>query len=411
MQLRPKFYEECPPELLAKWNAREEYHEFTNSSLLYLRSLKTSDDSARYAKFAGLTLGVVGVDQPEELPPDVFTALKARLSQVGFPHQMLLTPNPPAPNHWLAQEFPDGGDLPNHRYIRTSIYDNRAIIGEEYIAELEREYPEGHVLRRRYIDGVRGLSTEGQPVYGAIFSRNTHVRARRWEPAFPLIESWDFGQRHPAVSWHQFLPDGRWNILAEYLGTRQFIDEAIQAVTALRHERFPGLLSLRVCCDPAGADIQGHGLRRTAVDVLNQHLTRMYGPQMGASFVPGSNSPKTREFCIQSIAGYMTRLVRGEPALAVDPSCPILVDGFEAGYVYDDRSFSGGTLPNIRRAKKDGYYDHLQNCVEYVVANYGPRALTVPLAPMSSKERLRAEQMDYDESDVPRRRTSGRAGY
>jgi hypothetical protein len=68
-QLKPKFYEECPRELLRKWNkpAKEEFQEFTNGSRVYIRSLKSSDDTARYAKFAGLTLAVIGVDQPEEL--------------------------------------------------------------------------------------------------------------------------------------------------------------------------------------------------------------------------------------------------------------------------------------------------------------------------------------------------------
>ena len=68
-QLKPKFYEECPKELFPTgkargWNAKEEYQEFANGSRVYLRSLKSSDDTARYAKFAGLTLAVIGVDQP-----------------------------------------------------------------------------------------------------------------------------------------------------------------------------------------------------------------------------------------------------------------------------------------------------------------------------------------------------------
>lgn len=412
-QLKPKFYEECPVELLGRWSAKEEFQEFHNGSRVYMRALKTSDDSARYSKISGLTLGVIGVDQPEEIPEDVYAALKARLSQPGFPQQLLLCPNPPAPNHWLVSEFPEDNHIPGHTYLLTSVYDNRAILGDTYIAELEREYPAGHVLRRRFIEGRRGLSITGQPVYGAVFSRHMHVQDVEYLPDFPLVESWDFGQKHPAVSWHQFLPWGHWNVLGSWMGTRQFIDEAVPAVAALRTEWFPGLTTLRVCCDPAGADKQGHGLRTTAVDVLNQHLRMIYGPGTAATFVKGANAPSKREWCLQQIAGYMSRLIHGRPALLVHPSrCEVIVDGFEAGYVYDDRTSVNALLPNVRRAKKDGYYDHLQNTVEYAMLTYGNRTFDQQSTVDDARQRARIlQQADVDPDDVPMRRVKNRSGY
>ena len=422
MQLRPKFYEECPPELLKKYNAKEEYQEFTNGSIVYIRSLKTSDDGARYAKFTGLTLAVIFIDQPEELPEDVYMALKARLSQIGYPQQMILTPNPPAPNHWLVQEFPEDNSIPGHKYIFTSLYDNRHIIGDQYIAELERDYPLGHAMRRRWIDGRRGLSMMGQPVYGKIFSRHMHVREVEFLADFPLIESWDFGQKHPAVSWHQLIPikgtggtklGTWWNILGEYLGDRQFIDEVVPVVADLRNGMFPGVASLLVCCDPAGA--QGQGVRHTNVEVLNAHLRDIYGPGVGAKYLTNSNRPPQRESAIQEISGHMTRLVNARPALLVHPRCTNIIDGLEAGYVYDDRVFTGTGAPNIRRPKKDGYYDHLQNTLEYVALNYGNSPIPVlDNRNLSYKERLRLLQRDTDESDtwgVKTNRMNNRAGY
>lgn len=412
MQLKPKFYEECPKELLGKWNAKEEYQELTGGTMLYIRSLKTSDDAARFSKFSGLTLGVIALDQAEEVPMDVYGALKARLSQVGFPQQFIITPNPPAPNHWITTEFPEAGDLPNHKYLHTSVYDNRAILGDEYIFELEREYPEGHVLRRRFVEGLRGLTAEGQPIYGAIFNRDLHVQNIEFDEHYPLLESWDFGQKHPAVLWSQFLPTGYWNILGEYLGTRQFIDEAVPTAAALRRDLFPGLEHIRVCCDPAGADKQGHGIRQTAVDVLNAHLRQLYGPRVTAQFTTGSNSPTKREYCLQQISGAMTRLVKGRPMLLCHPRCEVLIDGFSGGYVYDDRVYSMAALPNVRRPKKDGYYEHLQNCAEYTWLNYGASS-PLSTAPMdlSPRERLRRAQRDVDPYDAPSKRRVSRAGY
>lgn len=412
MQLKPKFYEECPPELLGQWLGKEDLQRFTNGSMLYIRSLKSADDAARFAKFTGLTLAVIMVDQPEELPEDIAVALKGRLSQPGYPQQMIFTPNPPGNNHWLVKEFPEDNSVEGHRYISTSLYDNRGIIGEDYIRELEREYPPGHAMRRRMIDGKRGLSIEGEPVYKAVFSRDLHVQEVAFFPDYPVYESWDFGHRHPAVSWHQFLPWGHWNILGEYLGSNQFIDESVPEVARVRGLLFPGLEQLHVCCDPAGA--QGQGARHTCVEVLNQHLRHVYGPGIGTRYQTNSNRPEQRSWAIQQTSSHMTRLLRGRPALVIHPRCEILIDGFEAGYIFNDRSSLLGSsrLPNYRPPKKDGYYDHLQNTVEYAMLNFG--AAPMSSAPPESQQRRRHPlQTDTDDADTwgvsPRSRN--RSGY
>jgi hypothetical protein len=198
------------------------------------------------------------------------------------------------------------------------------------------------------------------------------------------------------------------------MGSRQFIDEAVPAVAQLRAELFPGLTTIRVCCDPAGADKQGHGIRQTAVDVLNAHLRLLYGADVGARFVTGANRPEKREYCIQQISNYMSRLVQGRPSMLVHPRCETTIDGFEAGYIFDDRVIAHASMPNIRKVKKDGYYDHLQNTCEYAMLTYGSApATTVDVSRMSKHDRLHSLQMDTDEGDTwnVRRSTRSRAGY
>ena len=157
------------------WNAQEQCYEIATvagpTSRIYARGLKASEDAA----------------------------LKARRSQPGCPHQMLLTPNPPHHDHWLANEFPEDNAHPDHRYIRTTVYDNRAALGEAYIQALEAAYPAGSVLRRRFIEGLRGLSMVGDPVFGGYFQRLLHARQVEMHPAAPLFEGWDFGHGHPCV--------------------------------------------------------------------------------------------------------------------------------------------------------------------------------------------------------------------
>src|SRR5437764_344284 len=47
-----------------------------------------------------------------------------------------------------------------------------------------------------------------------------------------------------------------------------------------------------------------------------------------------------------------------------------LADGDEAGYVWDQNLVSEGSK-QYRKAKKDGWYEHGQNCKEYLELNFG----------------------------------------
>jgi hypothetical protein len=72
-------------EVTYAWNSQEKYDALPGGSRAYIFGLKTQDTTSRYAKFRGLTLGGIYVDQTEELPYDVHEDLKGRLSQPGVP--------------------------------------------------------------------------------------------------------------------------------------------------------------------------------------------------------------------------------------------------------------------------------------------------------------------------------------
>ena len=67
------------------------------------------------------------------------------------------------------------------------------------------------------------------------------------------------------------------------------------------------------------------------------------------------------------------------------------MDGFETGYVWDAKSTKGTVNPNMRRPLKDGYYDHGQNCVEYIAQMFGPGT---KLKPVMQVERTPAYLLD-----------------
>jgi hypothetical protein len=52
-----------------------------------------------------------------------------------------------------------------------------------------------------------------------------------------------------------------------------------------------------------------------------------------------------------------------------------------AGYVWAECQATGTSTPNTRRPPKDGYYEHAQSCLEYIVLAFGPTAERKPKRP------------------------------
>ena len=397
--------------LRTKWHPDEQYDEIQPyGSRMYLRALHTNELDSRYSKLAGLTLAVLWIDQPEEAPEDVVDAyIPARLSQPNYPHEVWLTPNPvDETDHWLAQWFPTdpAKRKPDHWLIHTSLYDNVHGVGEQYVRDMEAKYPAGHPLRRRFIEGLRGLSIVGKPVYAGYFNRRIHVdEGVRFDPSVPLIEAWDFGHHHPAVLWSQFVR-GSWHVLGEVMGQDQFIEEFAPWVLQQRAALFPGA-DVWACCDPAGARLDSQGINNTAVNILN-------GFQVYPRWVDGSNSPTFRDAAIQKISAALTKLHRDGPAVKVHPRCRLFIDGLEAGYIWDERSVANSISPNTRRPRKDGTYDHLQNDAEYTWLNYGPVQMDEKQAAKLERRMVaqaNTARRDRDPADPVGRRGTQRGGY
>lgn len=367
--------------LKTEWYAEEHRFELPNGSWIYLRGLRPSENTSRFSKFRGMTLAGVLVDQAEEIPEDFYLELKGRLSQTGYPHQMILTPNPPGEDHWIAKEFPDtesgAPTKPQHRYIRLSLYDNAHNLPDGYVAQLEQDYPVGHPMRRRLIEGKRGLNVQGKPVYAGYFDRERHSRPVSLVPDVPLIECIDFGHHHPMVLWMQFLPWGAMHWLGGVMGESLYIEDFAPLINQYRAEWFGGYELVHACCDPAGSHENSQGTRKNGVMVLREN-------DISPKWVANSNAPDVRDYAVQTIAGYMRRrTMRGE-AFQIDPTrwrivssreakySSFVVDALEAGYVFDDRARRTAGGKSIIVPLKDGYYEHSMNAAEYGVLNYGP---------------------------------------
>lgn len=392
-----------PAYLQPAWDSALEAWNFPNGSRVYLRSLKTSELAAPHSKYKGLTLAVIVVEEASEVPILHFVGLKERLSQsrtpggvpYPYPLQLILVTNCVDEDHWIAGEFPTDNTRPQHRYIRADLYSNRHNLGPDVMAGYELDYPIGHVLRPTKIDGRRGVSLIGKPVYAGYFDRQLHVNPLvHVNPYYPLLEGWDFGHEKPAVVWYQSLTHlGAVHVLGAVKGADMFIETFAPKVLQIRQRWFPQQTShIQSWCDPAGAT-NNNGTLHTAVRTL-QDLG------IPVRYTPTANDPDVRYAAIQVLSGYMERLSRdGSPAFQMHPrtielvkdgaqiverETQLLAQAFEVGYIWDDKALSDAH-PNIRKPKKGTRYDDLMNAGEYVITGEN---LSVPL----QAEMLRAEQ-------------------
>lgn len=363
-----------------KWNAKEEYDQIVGTETrVYFRGLKTGDQTMRYSKFRGLTLARVYADQAEEIPHDVYLELAGRLSAPGFPHQITISPQSVHEDHWIAKEFPKDNSRPGRRYIALSVHDNAHNLAPEVIPNLVRLYPPAHPAHRTLLLGLRGMNVVGTPVYGQAFIRASHVGPVDYDPKLPIEMALDFGKHHPCVVFRQVSPFGQVRYLAGILGQDMYLDDFVQVVLLQRAEWFPHAQEFRECCDPAGAQDTSQGTVGA--------VERLKGFGIHPRFEPDSNSPAVRLQTVETIASHLRKraangaegvIIADNPgrwlrvsADAIIPD-PFLADAFEAGYVWDVHMVSVNNKP-MRKPKKDGWYEHGMNCIEYLEINFGAK--------------------------------------
>lgn len=381
------------------WNAEEGYDEMDNGSRVYITGLKTQDATNRYAKFRGLTLSDVYIDQAEELPHDVYQELVLRLSQNHFPHQLLISPQTVGEDHWIAKEFPHDRALkPNRAYYALSTHDNAHNLPANYIREMEEAHPPGTPIHSTLILGKRGATVVGDPVYGTpsdgsrpgVFLRSRHEGPCAYDPRLRLEIGLDFGKHHPCMVARQVSPVGQVRYLGGILGHDLHLDPFLEACLQHLARWFPDAVDTVWCCDPAGVS--------NPIGIDMGKTLSLHGIQ--ARYEADSNSPAVRVALIDRIATKMrNRALDGSEGLRVASedrwirlsangavTHRMVSDAFEFGYVWDEHMVSVGSK-QMRKPKKDSWHEHPMNVVEYLEANFGS-------APPKAKKR-QADQTRY----------------
>lgn len=377
-KVRPAFEEVCQQAgAKPQWNSKELCYDFPNGSKCYAYGLKSPDALSRYSKMRGMGVAGIYCDQTEELPEDFSLELRLRLRQPGFPHQLIFSPNPPNVTHWLAQQFPEDNRLNGRKYYAVSIFDNAHNLPSGMLEKALMAYPPEHAKHRSVILGKRGMNVSGEPVYKGAFIRSLHEVALTYDPKLPLEAALDFGKHHPCVIFRQVSVFDQTRFLGGILGQSLYLDAFLDIVLRFMSDWFPNPISVKWCCDPAGAADTSHGTQGAVKTLREKGIYPAY--------IDDSNSPAIRLAMVERMAAQMRKraadrseafAVNSDPErwLTISDKATVpdkfLADGFEAGYVWDEHMVSVGNK-QVRRPKKDGWYEHGQNCSEYLELNFG----------------------------------------
>ena len=199
----------------------------------------------------------------------------------------------------------------------------------------------------------------------------------------PFIRGWDNTGLHPGCVITQINYEQQWCVLKEFWHEDMGITDFCEWVYLWCRENLPGA-KFTDYCDPAGRN-------RGPVQVSPKMYMMQYFQSVGQKFMPyeGIQTFKIRR---ESVASRMVTK-RGRPLLLVDPSCTMVIDGFEGGYCYKEIGSTGIYKTEPEKNKYADIHDALQ---------YPATRLFMP---------QREDEEDEEEYEEPRLSQSRPGGY
>ena len=334
------------------------------------------------------------VDEAREIPKSVVDALTGRVGR--YPSRLqggctwsgvLLVSNPGDTESWIYKTFYPMGDA--------KIPEDWAIFrqpsGLSPDAENRQNLPERYYERmmagkdpewvKVYIGGEFGFTIEGQVVYPS-FRDSVHVSAAPLMP-FPglgLVMGADWGLTPAAVIGQQ-LPDGRIQILDEFVCDDSGIVRFAESLTAYMRQHYPEQKVVMCVGDPAGTS-RGPD-ERTIFEIMNQHTPWRWKPAQ-------TNDPTLR---IETVSAALNRMVDGKPGFSMDPRCGVLRKGFAGGYCFAKvQSANGATF---HETPKKNQYSHPHDALQYLMLAMGGAELVLNKLKRKPGEIKVARDTDY----------------
>ena len=328
------------------------------------RSCDRPDD---LKKFKSLEVTGYWIDESIEVAEDIKRMLKNRIGR--FPRKSpvrygIETTNPPDVEHPTYSNFKWETEVPgpvstekplkSHEGFWQPYNENAANLPDGYYTTLIQDYAGNPDWIDRYVKGMPGVTVQGKAVYHN-FIKKLHVAEQPlvWNKS-TLFAGWDNSGNCPACIVAQVPTAGVVHILREYHTERMGILDFGHMVLGDRNARFPNAKWIE-WGDPAG---EAKFSRATGGLTSNAELMR---DELGIALKKSEQNWEVRR---ESVEIQLSRLISGEPAFLIDPSCTRLINGFLGGYCYPEHGTTGiyGNKPIKNK------YSHIQDSLQYVMA-------------------------------------------
>jgi len=317
--------------------------------------------------FKSLELTGYWIDESIEVSEDVKLMLANRIGR--FPRQSprsygLQTTNPPdIEDHtyydfkWVTKipgPIPERKPLEEHFGFWQPPRENDANLPKDYYKKLIDVYANNPDWADRYVRGMPGITIKGKNVYNN-FRRDLHVSPTplAYSGTGKLFAGWDNTGNCPACVVAYSPSASILHILHEYHTERMGIVDFSNYVVSHRNVEWPDAEWIE-WGDPAGEarfSKSGGGLTSNAELMRNE-----------AGIVLKS-SEQNWDARREAVEYQLGRLVAGQPAILIDPSCHRLINGFLGGYCYPEV----GTTGIYRDSPEKNKFSHIHDALQYML--------------------------------------------
>lgn len=354
-----------PPLYFGKYNATDKIYRMEYDGREIELIFKALDSPQDVRDLLSLELTGAHVDEAREIHHSVVKGLLGRIGRFPSmkdtdgenpfitPPQVLLTTNYPSAEHWLHRDFV-AKPIAGYRIYEQSQSENAHNLRPNYYQDLEKDYADRPDLLKTLVRGEWGVTVCGKLVYPE-FNRRLHVADCSLAPSTPVrvVRGWDNTGLSPAINLSYVTSTGQWRIFKEFCFADTGIMDAAEAVILWANQNLHPGCTFVDYADPAGRNRDSS--KQSPADYIRAKADE-YG--LDIFLIDGIQTFKVRR---EAVASRLTKVINGEPALLIDPSCTRTIDGFDGGYAFEEIGNSG----TFKTTPIKNEYSHIHDSIQY----------------------------------------------
>jgi hypothetical protein len=325
-------------------------------------------------KARGMQLTGVWIDEAGEFVKKNLDMLLGRVGRypvkVDTPNAKftaLLTSNAVARDHWMAKAClgkpqpgwwwgiqPGGVIRQGDTWVTNPAAENLRNLPDGYYTKQLANKKESWIRQNLANEFV--VHSDGRAIHPD-FSETMHVRPLSYNPGLPIYLGMDWGRTPAAVVAQQY-PNGSWRVLREICLTNAGADKLGTRVKTVLNAEFDGAKIANSTGDPAGTAM---------AQTRDETPFELFELKSGIPTLPAStNDPETRYAVLDD---QLSKLIEGEPAILIDPSCELLIRGLAGEYEF--RRIQVSNREEYKDTPSKGPTSHICEALHYLLMGAG----------------------------------------